>query len=783
MDSFKQQKLTRSEWISVEKPIDEKEKRILQMIFAGSTNPAPIYIYNIINNVVHLDHEEKEYYIYVYLLKEDIDILIKKLSLDAINLSIPKKKLNSSDKIRIENQKSKLSDNVEYTLIQIITSFHKEFTGKKHNTELYYYNMCYLYNTYTINKYLRCVVEKIIEKYGKCMSINYFLENTHKYIETNTIFNYKPIELFQHQIDIFNIFKTKNDKAKLVFYRAPTSSGKTQTPIGLCGAGYKVIFMCASRHIGISLSKFAINAGVKVAFSLGCDTADDVRLHYSAVSEYIVKENGKKKPNNSNGSKVELMICDIQSYEIAMLYMLSFFEKKDIILVMDEPTITMDYITHDLHQHINKIWEVNQIEQVILSSATLPNQNELGVLIEKFIIRYQHYEVHYIETIDEMTNITLLDNDGCVIMPHNVFHTNEDVNHFIEEHGKTHFKFLSVVECANFILYICKHVLKNDAYVQEYFGTVDKINIKTIRTLYYSILKKIKADEFDFVIKRYMTQCNTKKIDVGINITTTQAHTLTHGPTIFLCKNVSDWTDYFIKNSGIHFTVFDDLNKTFEYNNALMEKINKRRKIVEDKTAKDEEHANKIKEQRFDPDVKRLINEIETMEKMIKPLKMSNVDIPNTREHFMRWTNLKYETSNVYTSNLDSVTVKRIMNLQIDQKYKIMLLIGIGIFNPEEHMGEYNDIMKELAENKDLMCIMATPDYIYGTNYQFCHAFLTEEMEEVMTQEKIIQAIGRVGRREKNKLFTFRFKNNTIIKKLFIKENTIESNNMNNLFF
>ena len=90
-----------------------------------------------------------------------------------------------------------------------------------------------------------------------------------------------------------------------------------------------------------------------------------------------------------------------------------------------------------------------------------------------------------------------------------------------------------------------------------------------------------------------MTQRNTKKIDVGINITTNQAHTLTYGPTIFLCKNVSDWADYFIKNSGIHFSVFDELNKTFEYNNSLIEKINKKRKIVEDKTAKDEEHENK----------------------------------------------------------------------------------------------------------------------------------------------------------------------------------------------
>jgi hypothetical protein len=123
------------------------------------------------------------------------------------------------------------------------------------------------------------------------------------------------------------------------------------------------------------------------------------------------------------------------------------------------------------------------------------------------------------------------------------------------------------------------------------------------------------------------------------------------------------------------------------------------------------------------------------------------------------------------------------MSLTIDSKYKILLLMGIGIFNPEDHMGEYNDIMKELAENKYLLCILATPDYIYGTNYQLCHAILTEEMSEHITQEKIIQAIGRVGRREKNKLFRFIFKNNSIIKKLFIKDNIIESKNMNILFF
>jgi hypothetical protein len=205
--------------------------------------------------------------------------------------------------------------------------------------------------------------------------------------------------------------------------------------------------------------------------------------------------------------------------------------------------------------------------------------------------------------------------------------------------------------------------------------------------------------------------------------------------------------------------------------------------MLEDRTAKDQENENKMKDQRFDPETKRLISEIEALERTFKPLKLNNVDIPNTREHFMRWTNKKYEDSNAFTSNIDAEYVKRIMSLTIDNKHKILLLMGIGIFNPEEKMGDYNDIMKELAEQKYLMCIIASSDYIYGTNYQFCHAYLTEDMTEFMTQEKIIQAIGRVGRRDKNKKFTFRFKNNEMVQKLFIKNNTVESDNMNKLFF
>ena len=52
-----------------------------------------------------------------------------------------------------------------------------------------------------------------------------------------------------------------------------------------------------------------------------------------------------------------------------------------------------------------------------------------------------------------------------------------------------------------------------------------------------------------------------------------------------------------------------------------------------------------------------------------------------------------------------------------------------------------------------------------------------------MTQEKIIQCIGRIGRQEKNKHFSFRFRSNEQIDLLYsIPQNDIESKNMNKLF-
>jgi hypothetical protein len=106
-----------------------------------------------------------------------------------------------------------------------------------------------------------------------------------------------------------------------------------------------------------------------------CNTATDIRLHYYSALDYTrSKKSGSiVKVDNSNGANVEIMICDVKSYLTAMYYMMSFNDKDDIIMYWDEPTISLDYETHELHGEI-KPGKKNQIPNIILSCATLPTK-------------------------------------------------------------------------------------------------------------------------------------------------------------------------------------------------------------------------------------------------------------------------------------------------------------------------------------------------------------------------------------------------------------------------
>jgi hypothetical protein len=281
----------------------------------------------------------------------------------------------------------------------------------------------------------------------------------------------------------------------------------------------------------------------------------------------------------------------------------------------------------------------------------------------------------------------------------------------------------------------------------------------------------------------------------SIYITTRDAYTLTDGPTIFLATDVAKIAKFCIQQANIPAKVMEDIMEKIEFNNRTNEQIILLEKELEDLneklTLKNDCVEKGPKSKKPDAKVKTatgndavIKNKIEQLldllRSMIKTAQLNELFIPNKTAHIQKWAD-KMETRNVFSSDIDYEVIIEIMLLtDIDDSWKILLLMGIGVFTTHTSIA-YTEIMKKMAEHQKLYVIIASSDFIYGTNYQFCHGYLSKDL--VLTQEKIIQALGRIGRNNIQQEYSIRFRDDKQIEKLFYaEENKPEVINMNILF-
>ena len=417
-----QTKLTKREWDAIELPVSDKEKSVLSMIVEGYSN---INIRSNANMSMTTflrmtpspemdDHIYSEYFAkQVSVIDADFTPLLSSKKLKKAELM--KFDLNKPDSIKEKNI-------YELKLLACASQITK---AKASNVSIQqpYFTLYHLNKTCVphINGHIRLLVNNLLTKYENALDFSYLIYNAEKILEKNqSLIENADISLYSHQKEIFRSMRNtefterqeaykelseeiqhvinpedeedgkdllaelqdkmitleRTTSSNMVLYSAPTGMGKTMTPLALTQS-YRVIFVCAARHVGLALAKNAISIGRKVAFAFGCESSDDIRLHYSAASVYTTnKRTGKiAKVDNSAGEKVELMICDVKSYLIAMYYMKAFNPLPNLLMFWDEPTISLDYQEHPLHEHIHNVWKNNKVSNVVLSSATLPREN------------------------------------------------------------------------------------------------------------------------------------------------------------------------------------------------------------------------------------------------------------------------------------------------------------------------------------------------------------------------------------------------------------------------
>ena len=530
---FSQKKPTRAEWESIEIPISENEKKIVQMICDGFSNLA-------IRNNPHLSlftfikispSKEMEYALFQKYFEPIMENILKHASFpDTHQEKIPKTiqkilqtekenkqiQLKTADKIRIQNLDENIQKNqtliFEFRLLELCQSLmaplltssgnkskslsktksqdSKEKIEKQVKPSIFYlYTLIQLKKSSIshTNTYVLRFVDFAIKTFQTDNTMKYILLHSYECIEKNSyLFQYEDKALYSHQKDLFQTFPASNrERSKLVLYIAPTGTGKTLSPIGLT-EGHRVIFVCVARHIGFALAQTAVSVGKKIAFAFGCETADDIRLHNYSAKVFLKnrRTGGIGKIDHSIGDKVELMICDLQSYIPAMHYMLAFNQASDCITFWDEPTITLDiplcaspdspegggdlpdspigsglgfgmsFSSENLEIHsgdqnetemgdqerkesqnqeiekekkktvpemMKRLWNENRIPKMVLSCATLPKEEEILPMLADFRSRFDDAEIKTISSVDCRKSIAIINSQGYAVLPHTLF--------------------------------------------------------------------------------------------------------------------------------------------------------------------------------------------------------------------------------------------------------------------------------------------------------------------------------------------------------------------------
>lgn len=603
---FSQKKPTRAEWESIEIPISENEKKIVQMICEGFSNLA-------IRNNPHLSlftfikispSKEMEYALFQKYFEPLMENILKHASFPDIHHQHQDKEkapktiqkilqtekenkqiqLKTADKIRIQNLDENIQKNqtlifefrllelCQYLMAPLLTSSgnkskslsktksqdSKEKIEKQVKPSIFYLYTLIQLKKATIshtNTYVLRFVDFAIKIFQTDHSMKYILLHSYECIEKNPyLFQYEDKSLFSHQKDLFQTFPASNrERSKLVLYIAPTGTGKTLSPIGLT-EGHRVIFVCVARHIGFALAQTAVSVGKKIAFAFGCETADDIRLHNYSAKVFLKnrRTGGIGKIDHSVGDKVELMICDLQSYIPAMHYMLAFNQASDCITFWDEPTITLDvplcaspdspigsglgfgmsFSSGNLEtqespetqeikdteietervekkktvpEMMKRLWNENRIPKMVLSCATLPKEEEILPMLADFRSRFDDAEIKTISSVDCRKSIAIINSQGYAILPHTLFTDYRELMECIQycEEDLTVTRYFDLREIIRFFTLLRDHQFEFWSEIDLSKEEMHKLGMKEVKQHYLNCLKMIPEEDWHLWQERF----------------------------------------------------------------------------------------------------------------------------------------------------------------------------------------------------------------------------------------------------------------------------------------
>ena len=222
---FKQDKLTKSEWESIEIPVLNSEKQIIKMIIDGFENVNISFNNNVsllgfMKIIVNDDNDLIKMYNYTYntYFKKEIETQLKK-HFKENKYKHPKEEkaaIRKIDKMRMEKTTlSSLNDTqkegiFEFMILGLSSKMLKYISSDNKRYMLLYYSLSHIINYEILNVNIHIInyINYLLEHFKNKVNKLKLVSSSANYIEKNNLLlQYDSTKLYEHQKKLFTIFK------------------------------------------------------------------------------------------------------------------------------------------------------------------------------------------------------------------------------------------------------------------------------------------------------------------------------------------------------------------------------------------------------------------------------------------------------------------------------------------------------------------------------------------------------------------------------------------------
>jgi len=556
-------------------------------------------------------------------------------------------------------------------------------------------------------------ISDVFEKYPEfILSTKYS-----KYLGLNIV---KP---YDNQKDIIQTLKDDFNHLvpSLILYKSAIGTGKTTTALALAylvntfktiNPEVSLIYACSIEVVRHYIGRIAYNSDVKFAIA--------------AMHEGKLRVVNSWKNKNENFP--ELIISDYYTTKQLLK------TNKNYILLLDEPTVGANDINSPITKLISEIFEIAP-KHVILSSATLPNEDELVSYIDFFKMKYHKAQIKTITSSDSFVGCQIFDYNFKNFMPYNHCKTIKDLKlclNFCRQNSllMRTFNGLSLLQLSKTIKEMdIKDTRFKDDLIEHTFKDVSKINHNNVVKIFWKYLELIIAYGKDEVVEKL---CNVN-FDFEEKNTKLQYNKLgTELSYHFLngCLIATDHPEEFL---------YDNFKELYENVDEVDRKVKKY--FENEKNMEVERREIETKYYGKDDRLRDAINKFEK-DNANEYYFPEQLEI-NTKYHQAKYNPDYLENINLANLRRNIIYTEKIYDLPKDKILKMLLVCGVGIYDGTS--SEYSDLILKHIQERRLAYMVANEQIIFGANFPLNNVIVTEDLKS-LTINNLFQLLGRTGR-------------------------------------